>query len=61
MGLMTRPGRMLASVTSPASGGESYSSSVNRTSATPTIAPAMRASCIEATTRARYGMASRAR
>ena len=61
VGLTTSPGMMLAKVTSPARGAESYVSSVNRTSATPTIDPAMRASCIESTTRARYGMRSSAR
>jgi amino acid transporter len=48
-------------VTSPVSAGESYSSRVKRTSATPTIDWAIRASCIETRIRPRPGTVSRAR
>ena len=61
MGETSRPGTTLANVTMPASGADPYSSSVNRTSATPTIWPLMRASCMDATTRPSDGMRSRAR
>ncbi len=60
-GLFDDPGKIEANVTRPASAGESYSARVNRTSATPTIDWAIRASCIDAMTRPRVGTWRRAR
>ncbi len=61
MGLSRMPGSRMAKVTTPATAGESYSASENSTSATDTIAWAIRATCMEATTRPRSGMANTAR
>ncbi len=61
MGLATRPGKMLAKVTTPASPGESYSARVNSTRAIPSMDWAVRAICIETSTRPRVGTRSRAR
>ena len=55
------PGTRLAKVTMPAMAAEWYSARENSTIATPTIAWATRASCMEGTTRPRAGTANRAR
>ena len=61
MGAISRPGRIEANVTMPASDGESYSASANSTIATPNIVWATRASCMDATTRPSWGTAKTAR
>src|SRR6185369_5163240 len=61
IGLTSRPGRMLASVTAPASEGDWYSVRVNRTRATLTIDWAIRARIIEVRIRGSHGTPSRAR
>ena len=61
MGATTRPGKMLANVTTPARAGESYSVRTKRTSATLTMDVATREICIESRIRPRRGIASRAR
>ncbi len=58
---MTSPGKIEANVTIPASAGEWYSASTNRTIATPTIDWAIRASVIDVTTRPSPGTRNRAR
>ena len=52
---------MLANVTTPANADEPYRSRVKSTSATLTIDCAIRATCIDMSTRARVGTRSRAR
>ena len=58
---ISRPGKTLAKTTRPANGADPYRSSVKSTSATPTIDCAMRAICIESSTRPRFGTRSSSR
>ena len=61
IGLTSSPGRMLASVTAPASDGEWYSVSVKRTSAMLTIDCEIRARIIEVRIRGSHGTLRSAR